>query len=330
MPRRFARLLPLLLLAAVTACNTAPTGVTSVEILGGDRSLEPGAETVLTAYVTASAGHATTVTWSSSDAAVAAVSNDGLVTAVAEGSATITATSVADTSKSDSITVSVEVDPAAPQTVDATYIGSDAMPPVLAVALYFEDTEPVAMPVSFTEVIDGLFLGPLSSIGADGTVELILPDTTDVPAQIMRTASDFVDITAAFADCELTASAAAVGVSFLGLELVLSNPGVAALTIEGAHPFLVTDAPLDPDEFTEEDLLSVGHPTWVYAAEAVSVEATGAGCTGGAEYLVLDLDLQAGWNQLTWDVEFDGVDVLGFTLRHSDGEAVFLVDAILN
>jgi surface protein len=49
----------------------------------------------------------TGVTWSSSDPAVASISVDGMVTGVAEGQADITATSVADPSSSDSLTVTV-------------------------------------------------------------------------------------------------------------------------------------------------------------------------------------------------------------------------------
>lgn len=199
---------------------------TSVEILGGDRSLAPGAETVLTAHVTASAGHATAVTWSSNAAAVATVSADGLVTAQAEGTATITATSVADASKSDSITVTVEVDPAAPQTVDATCVGSETSERPVALAMVFTNMDPVATPASFTEVSDGLFFGPVSSIGADGTVELILPDTTDFPAELMRTASDFVPFLDGFGDCQLAASDATVGVSLVEPSPAVGNPGV--------------------------------------------------------------------------------------------------------
>ena len=50
---------------------------------------------------------ATTVTWSSSDEAVATVDGDGLVTGVGEGEADITATSTADTDVSDTVTVTV-------------------------------------------------------------------------------------------------------------------------------------------------------------------------------------------------------------------------------
>ncbi|MNW17250.1 Bacterial Ig-like domain (group 2) [compost metagenome] len=52
-------------------------------------------------------GASQTVTWSTSDATKATVSETGLVTGVAVGSATITATSVADPTKIDTCAVTV-------------------------------------------------------------------------------------------------------------------------------------------------------------------------------------------------------------------------------
>lgn len=68
-----------------------------------------GAETQLTATVTPFGIQPDTVTWSSSDESKATVDANGVVTGVAEGSADITATSVKDPTKSDTLTVSVIV-----------------------------------------------------------------------------------------------------------------------------------------------------------------------------------------------------------------------------
>ena len=72
----------------------------------------------LTATVTPSNATDKTVTWTSSDAAVATVSESGLVTAVGQGSATITATSNMDNTKKATCTVTVNP-PAAPIEVES-------------------------------------------------------------------------------------------------------------------------------------------------------------------------------------------------------------------
>ncbi len=61
----------------------------------------------LTATVTADPGVATTVTWSSTVAGTVSVSSTGLVTGIAAGSSLISATSVADPTKRDTVTVTV-------------------------------------------------------------------------------------------------------------------------------------------------------------------------------------------------------------------------------
>lgn len=72
----------------------APTGVT----IAGATAVEVGSSTTLTATV-APAGAAQTVTWTSSAPSVASVNASGVVTGVSEGTATITAASTVDPSK---------------------------------------------------------------------------------------------------------------------------------------------------------------------------------------------------------------------------------------
>ncbi len=65
----------------------------------------------LTATVSADAGVALTVNWSSSNAAIATVNGNGLVTAVALGSATITAASTADSTRRGIAVITIAVRP---------------------------------------------------------------------------------------------------------------------------------------------------------------------------------------------------------------------------
>ena len=326
--RRITLSLALLLAVLLAACNTATPSVTAVAIAGGDRTLEPGEQTLLTALVAAGTGIDTGVTWSTDDADVATVSADGTLVAQDLGTATVTATSVADTSKSDSITVTVAVDPASPQTVDATYVPGDTSEPALGAALFFQPEVLIAS-ASFTEAMEGLYFGPVSQISASGEVQLALPDTTDVPDELLGTAEDFLPFVADWTDCSLTASDPSVGVTFTGMLLSGLPNGVAIFTIDGAHPVLVTDTALDPDDMSEAALLDAGHTVWVYAEEAVTVEATGAGCTSEPTDLIVDLELAAGWNQLTWEFEVGETDITSISLRNSDGEPVFIIDFLL-
>lgn len=325
--RRTTLSLALLLGVLLAACNTATPGVTAVEIVGGDRALEPGEHTVLSAVVTAASGIETDVTWSIDDPGVATLAADGTLVAQDVGTAIVTATSVADTTVSDSVNVTVALDPSTPQTAQGTYIPGDHPTPALGVVLQFQGFATELGPVSFTDVGGGTYFGPLAPIDADGAVDLVLPDPTDMPADLMGTAATFLPTLATFEGCTLTASDPDVGVTFTAFSLV-AVPGAYVVAVDGPRLALLTDAP-PPEEPSLEDILLAGHPTWVYAEEAVAVEAIGAGCTVDIDVIV-DLELEAGWNQLTWQLGVEGPEeslaVTSLTLRHSTGEPVYVVE----
>ncbi len=80
----------------VTALSTAPAPVASVTVSPSSSSIQQGATVQLAATTKDASGTVVTgrtITWSSSDAGIATVSSTGFVTAVAAGSAIITATS---------------------------------------------------------------------------------------------------------------------------------------------------------------------------------------------------------------------------------------------
>ena len=93
------------------AVTPTPTpSVDSVAVSGdgvkdGKLALVAGDTAQLSAEVKVTGDAAKTVAWKSSDAKVATVDKDGKVTAVAEGTATITATSTVDENKSASVEV---------------------------------------------------------------------------------------------------------------------------------------------------------------------------------------------------------------------------------
>ena len=112
---------PLALVALLAACGAA-VGVLSVQISGTDLRLASGTTAALTVDVQVTGGASEDVTWSSSNEAVATVSESGVVTAVRAGSATERAVSVADSSKSDAVSVEVLAAP----TVDAPPAAGEA------------------------------------------------------------------------------------------------------------------------------------------------------------------------------------------------------------
>lgn len=77
----------------------------TVKISPDSATLAPGAQYQLTATVTFEPGLSTAVVWSSSDTSVATVDASGLVSAIANGLVTITATSVTDPSRSGTASI---------------------------------------------------------------------------------------------------------------------------------------------------------------------------------------------------------------------------------
>ena len=110
--KRHPRLAPLSLctLAFVIACggdSSGPPAVASVDVSAPGSDLQVGGTLQLTASTRDAKGNSLTgrtITWTSASSAIASVSNSGVVTGVAVGSAVITATSEG---KSGSQTVNV-------------------------------------------------------------------------------------------------------------------------------------------------------------------------------------------------------------------------------
>jgi hypothetical protein len=90
----------------LAACATGGT-IVSVTIIGGARTLAQGTAITLEVDVLTTGSATRAVTWSSSNPVVATISPDGTLHALTPGTATVTATSTADPSKSDGITIAV-------------------------------------------------------------------------------------------------------------------------------------------------------------------------------------------------------------------------------
>ena len=90
-----------------TSVITVPARALSVAITQRNVSVNPGTSLTLTAVVTADPGVNANVNWSSSNTAAATITAGGVLTGVASGSTLITATSQADNTKRDTLTVNV-------------------------------------------------------------------------------------------------------------------------------------------------------------------------------------------------------------------------------
>jgi hypothetical protein len=137
-----------------------------VSITEGDQELEVGQTVQLTAVVEPEDATNKNVTWSSSDEAVATVSETGLVTAVAEGTATITVTTE-DGNKTDSITVTV-VEGSGGPTIDVLYEGTVVLTP--------GETFTVTVGSNEYTINDNTPLGALQAAAEAGNFTYVLSD----------------------------------------------------------------------------------------------------------------------------------------------------------
>ena len=328
MQHTVTRLLALLLATALVACGQAPSVLSTVQILGGDRTVPVGTQLLLTPLVSVPGDAATTVTWSSSDDEVATVTAGGLVTAHMAGAASITATSTFDADIDDTITVTVTPDAGAAFRVEGTAsVFEDAAPPI-GVALVLIDDMPLnVLSSSVIEIFDGGYLGPVSPVAADGSFTLVLPPGADIPQTVFAPADDFVTLLRSVDACGLEASDASVAVTALFSQFELWHmPSIAVITADGFQIAFNTDALIETGGEGEPDLQDFRYLVWVYAQSAVDVTSTGAGCDEGGFVYGVDVSLEAGWNQLGWSLSYDEIadDFTGMTLGNSDDDVYVL------
>ncbi len=292
----------------LAACGTPQvTGVVSVEIPGGDRQMPLDATMVLAANVVAGSGTSSAVSWESSDESVAAIDGQGVLTALTPGETIVTATSTADPTISDAITVTVVVQQDKARAFDAVYVPPDpSADPVLAAGLAIASAELIGT-ASFTELTTGLFLGPVAPVGPDGSVSVTLPAPADVPADVLEDATGLFPTLATAADCELVASAPTTKVTPMIFSLI-SIPGVFLSTIDsGFIPGTMTDTETNPWTVPEEELEQLAIYTYLYADGPTTVATQGSDCSpdGLVVPVSFDLELVEGWSQIAIVIDYD-------------------------
>jgi peptide/nickel transport system substrate-binding protein len=149
----------------LVACGGEPVPrVVGVSISQGDVELDVGESVALSATVEVVGGAGTGVVWSSEDEGVASVGpTSGVVTGVSPGAVAVRAISVVDSSKSDSVAVTV-----VEELVDATnrvVIAASQEPGVLG------DLVRVSENRAITTEIDGWLFAGLYRVGLDGMPE---------------------------------------------------------------------------------------------------------------------------------------------------------------
>lgn len=179
---------------------TVTVPATSVTISKTSLSLTKGQEETLTATVLPTDADDKTVTWSSSNAAVASVDQNGKVTAIAGGSAVITVTTVNDITTQCQVTVTVPVTSVTlSQTSLSLLEGRTAK--LEATVLPEDATEKT---VTWTSAIPSV-----ATVSADGTVTAVSAGKVNITAKSGNVS----------AVCEVTVEAIAVSVTPVSVEL---------------------------------------------------------------------------------------------------------------
>jgi uncharacterized protein YjdB len=234
--------------------------VLDVQIDQGDFNVQVGATVELSATVSVVGGAAQTVTWSSSDEAVATVDTSGVVSGVIAGQATITATSTFDPSRSASVVATVTPAAPPPAVVSVSIVGGDRS---VALGGTVQLEAEVTVVGGAATTVAWQSSDPLkATVDAAGVVRAVAVGTTQVRATSTVDATKFDEIT-------ITVTAPPGAVAFVGARSASTPEAATILTI-----------PL-PTGVAEGDVL-IAHIT--SAGRAFTVSADGwTTPTGGTE-----------------------------------------------
>lgn len=314
-----------LALAACGGPSTPTPRVNGVDVTLAAATLAVGQTTTATAEVDAQAGTSTNVIWTSTDPSVATVTQAGVVTAVAEGTTGITATSTVDTSRNATATLTVtEAEPTG-YTVngyisDMTYF---PLPNTLSiVALHSSAFAPLS-----TEY-DGQFLVVANSIvDQEGNFELNFSES--IPAKYLSTAANAINLPPYVDPADSYCTLSGTTTNRVLRSWMISSGIMVPFGIAGAVSQNLMAADGIVLYTTLEDLMgppvgefSIG--TWMYAEGPNTI-------TGGCfeddgievtQFATINLELEQGWNplQVTMDA---GEGTISIQVNEFEGNWVF-------
>lgn len=224
---------------------SGPQGVLSVNVAPSDTVLDQiGITAQLVATVQATGGVSTGVSWMSSNPAVAPVSATGRVTAVAPGAALITATSIADPSKSATTLVSVLATPSRGNGVNVSPGRLDLLPSGI-VQLAAQLVGGASSPFGFVWLSSNSAVVSVSSLGQ---VTGIAPGTATIFVHSKVDATAMATVQVTVHDLYFTAPVAPVSVS-AGVTNPPANPTVVTVSVTVSGPSGIFQPPFTRVDF---------------------------------------------------------------------------------
>ena len=269
--------------ATLSVTPAPPAPVAAVSVALGTSSLTTGGTTTATATLRDASGNVLTgraVTWTSSDAAVATVSAGGQVTAVAPGSATITATSGG---VSGSAAVTVAAPPPAPVASVTVSLGT----PTLAVGGTTTATATVrdaaGNVLAGRNVAWTVSNGSVASVSGSGAVTALAAGG----ATITATSGGVSGSASLTVTPPAPPSVASITVALGAPTLSVGGTTVAAATLRDAGGNVLTGRPYtwsssDPTVAT----VSAGGAVTAVGTGSATITATSGGVTGSASLTV--------------------------------------------
>lgn len=220
-------------------------GVLSVNVAPSDTVLDQvGITAQLTATVQAVGGVSTGVSWMSSNTSVAPVSSTGRVTAVAPGAALITATSIADPSKSATTLVSVLATPSRGNGVNVSPGRLDLLPSG-TVQLAAQMVGGASSPFGFVWLSSNSAVVSASSLGQ---VTGIVPGTATIFVYSKVDPTKFATVQVTVHDLYFTAPVVPVRVS-AGVTNPPANPTVVTVSVATSGPSGIFQPPFSRVDF---------------------------------------------------------------------------------
>lgn len=211
--------------------------------------------------------------------------------------------------------------PEARTTLTGTYFGDPTLLP-MAVSLLVAEPEaaPLApMPAQVVEVAPGVHAIATTVVPESGAFLVDLPLASELPDVLRVPAPDAI-VGALPAGCAVVASSATVRVTPFEIASSLGPNLVAGFTAAGPRILVLTPNTVNWADPGLDALTLLG---WVHAEAPVSFATSGT-CADASLELVVDLDLERGWNRIGMRIEGLGGGLRRVSIALDDGSLLVL------